>query len=212
VTEQAGGAEVDVEVEKPHAHHKTGREWLDISLALSAFCISLVSIFIAFQHGKVMEQLVHQNERLVQANSLPHLRIGSDNIGPDGDNRISLWVENEGVGPAEIRTVEHLFDGKPVRQSFLRDCCGATSASGVVTSDLDGAMLRAGKRIDYFQYRGTPENRAVFERLDGARKAGRLMTRLCYCSVFDECWVRTSQSPRPEPVDACPAPAERTAA
>jgi hypothetical protein len=206
VTEEAEAEPMDVEVEKPHGHRRTGHGWLDIGLALSAFFISLVSIFIAVQHGKVMERLVHQNERLVQANSLPHLRLSSDNIGPDGEARISLWVENEGVGPAEIRTVEHLFDGKPVRETFLADCCGASSMEGVISSSLDGTMLRAGKRIDYFQYSRTPANSAAFERLDQVRKAGRLVTRLCYCSVFDECWERSSRDDRPRPVEQCPAP------
>jgi hypothetical protein len=29
----------------------------------------------------------------------------------------------------------------------------------------------------------------------------------CYCSVFDECYVRTSEGRKPEPVKHCTAPA-----
>jgi hypothetical protein len=27
---------------------------------------------------------------------------------------------------------------------------------------------------------------------------------VCYCSVFDECWIRTDQDRRPVPVKQCP--------
>jgi len=39
-----------------HGHHtSTGFRWLDISLALSAFLISLISLGVAIEHGKTMD-------------------------------------------------------------------------------------------------------------------------------------------------------------
>jgi hypothetical protein len=41
-----------------HQHHRTGHRWLDITLAVSAVFISLMSLFLAIQHGRVMERMV----------------------------------------------------------------------------------------------------------------------------------------------------------
>ena len=35
--------------------------------------------------------------------------------------------------------------------------------------------------------------------------SGRLDLRVCYCSVFEECWINSLQAKDPEPVVACPA-------
>ena len=90
--------DVDVEIEQPHVHHRpSGYRWLDLALPLAALFVSFVSIFIAWHHGKVMQELVHQNEKLVEANSLPYVQID----GSNGNGRVTFNATNEGVGPAE---------------------------------------------------------------------------------------------------------------
>ena len=46
-----------------HAHppHRTGHSWLDISLALSAFFVSLISLWLAMHNARTMEKLVASN-------------------------------------------------------------------------------------------------------------------------------------------------------
>ena len=75
------------EHETPHAAHSTGRRWLDLTLALSAMFVSLVSLAVAVHHGNAMD-------RLVAANSWPFLMYSTDNLDPQGNPRISLRVEN----------------------------------------------------------------------------------------------------------------------
>ena len=201
---------MDVEVENPHphvAHHHTGSHWLDKVLPISAILISVVSIWIAWHHGNVMQQLVHQNERLVQANSLPYVQMYSNS----GENNFELIVSNQGVGPAEIRTAEMLVDNRPVADlvSFMRLCCGAPDRSGVSKSNLRGLMLRAGQQISFIQIQ--PGQRELVSRIAAAYNSKRLETRLCYCSVFGDCWQRSSKDVglgiRPRPVAECKAPA-----
>lgn len=202
---------MDVEIEHPHVHrHGTGHPWLDKVLPVSALFVSFISIMIAWHHGKVMQELVHQNERLVQANSLPHLEIAGSNMSDSGEARVSLHVANAGVGPAEIRSVQLLVDGRPVSRlpELLRACCGAKAEDyrGIVSSTLAGSMIRPGETISYIRFAATPANGEAWAALDKARKSGRIETRICYCSVFDECWQRSSRSGRPRAVDQCPAP------
>jgi hypothetical protein len=202
-------ADVDVEVEQPHAvHHRLGDHWLDKVLPISAILISVISIWIAFHHGQVMQELVHQNERLVQASSLPHLTLSSSFMTDgQGRSRASFGIVNGGVGPAEIRTAELLLDGRPVRNAsdLLAKCCGITSSDGLVTSAPTNSMVRAGQSIDYFSL--TQVNDAAksgLDRLYWAIEQDRIVARTCYCSVFDECWVRSSRDERPRRVKQCP--------
>ena len=104
---------MDVEIERPHVHHhRRGIPWYDLALPIAALFVSLISIYIAWHHGKVMQELVHQNEKLVEANSLPYLQIS----GSNGNGAVSFDATNEGVGPAKIFTAEIFVDGRPVKR------------------------------------------------------------------------------------------------
>ena len=191
---------MDVEIEKPHVHHhKSGLPWYDLVLPIAALFVSFVSIFIAWEHGQVMKELVHQNERLVEANSLPYLQLNGSDVSPTGEPRISLYVANQGVGPAQIRTAEMLVDNKPQPDfaAVLRACCGdPRKFSNPVTSTLLGDMIRPGERVNYLELRATRQNLASLIAVDKARQT-RIVTRLCYCSVFGDCWFMTSTDEQP---------------
>ena len=200
---------MDVDVEHPHVHHhRSGHHWLDFALPIAALFVSFVSIYIAWHHGKVMQELVDQNARLVQANSIPHLQLYGSNASDSGARGVSLNVSNEGVGPAEIRSVQLLVDDRPVGSlsELLRACCGGNDYSGLATSTLLGRMIRPGTTIAYVNM-PPGRSQAATDALDRARVQDRIEARLCYCSVFDECWTVSSKgSARPVPVRQCPMP------
>lgn len=132
---------MDVEIEKPRVHHHpTGRRWLDLSLPIAALFVSLLCIFIAWHHGQVMKELVHQNDKLVEANSLPYLKIYTSDL--DTDERtpaLRLTDQNEGVGPARIAEVTITVHGQPVPDfnTLVDRCCAPgllDAASGVRSS------------------------------------------------------------------------------
>lgn len=195
---------MDVEVEKPHLPHPTGRRHIDLVLPISALFISFVSIAIAWHHGRIMQELVHQNEKLVEANSLPYLQIS----GSNDDRRLVLKAANEGVGPAKIMTAEVLVDGKPVQSldALVDACCGPGEHADLHSATLEGRMVRSGDQISFVDFRETPQNRAQLLALDRARRDERIETRLCYCSVFNDCWVAQSDDPTPNAVKSCVPP------
>ena len=197
---------MDVEIEKPHAHHrKIGVPWYDLALPIAALFVSLVSIYIAWHHGQVMKELVHQNEKLVEANSLPYLQVD----GSDANGRVTFYATNEGVGPAKIVTAELLVDGRPVQtlHQLIDACCVKGDYSGIATSTLYGRMVRPGDTVPYVDFPLRGSNRAQVVALDTARKASRIATRLCYCSVFNDCWLARSDDPTPDAVNQCTPPA-----
>jgi len=198
---------VDVEIEKPHAHHRTlGIPWYDLAIPVAALFVSFVSIFIAWHHGQVMKELVHQNEKLVEANSLPYLQID----GSNANARVTFDVANEGVGPAKIMSAEVFVDGRPVEtlRQLIDACCGKGDYSGMATSTLYGRMVRPGDGVRYIDFPLKAGNVAQVVALDKARKTNRIRTRLCYCSVFNDCWVAESTDPTPNEVRECRPPAK----
>jgi len=214
---------VDVEIEKPHVHHhRRGIPWYDLALPIAALFVSLISIYIAWHHGKVMQELVHQNEKLVEANSLPYVDIYTSDLEDDrSTSAFRLTVQNQGVGPARIAEVVMTIGGQPVPNfsTLVDHCCmpGLVQAAKlgkkqyrgvkngeVITSTVRDRMIRPGETVDAIDWRLTPENESVIDHLKAGFASDRINISICYCSVFHDCWVRTDQDRRPVPVNQCP--------
>jgi hypothetical protein len=191
---------------------KAGHNWLDMSIAISALLISATSLIVAIVHSRTLEHMAEANANLVEANSWPFLGYGTGNAGGIDGSAIEMRIANNGVGPAKIQSIELKWDGTPRRNAFefLKACCGYKSdpANRVWTDLVSGRVLRAGETITFLTLPKTQQNAAAWQRLNAARISTRLTVNVCYCSVFDQCWmedvVRFSLSPRP--VDRCAMP------
>lgn len=201
-----------MEAEAPHTPHShTGHRWLDISLALSAFLISLISLWLAVHHGQTME-------KLVASNSYPNIDVDLSNSISFEQRGYVLSLQNTGIGPARIRSVTAQFAGKPVTglNDMLAACCGYDRALAQQaplhrfnSDDIRGALIPAGRNVELFRWpRPAADSplEAVFDRFDQHR--ADLQVTVCYCSVFDECYLRSSQRREPARVETCPV--ERT--
>src|SRR6516162_4123440 len=196
------------EHETPHMGHGTGRHWLDLTLALSAMFVSIVSLAVAVHHGNAMD-------RLVAANSWPFLIYNTSNRDPQGQWRISLEVENAGVGPARIQTFEVWWQGQPVSTApeLLQRCCMTDSKALIdpatarslhlVIGQIASRVMRAGAAEPFLSLELKEANADIWHRLDIARL--QLKLRACYCSVFDECWETDLAQTSAKRVRSCPA-------
>jgi len=202
------GTGMTPEHDTAHPPHRTGHGWLDLTLALSAMFVSLVSLAVAVHHGIAMD-------RLVAANSWPFLTYGTTNQDPQGNARIALKVENAGVGPARIETFEVWWQDQPVASpgDLLARCCmpgphAQLDPSAARTLHLNvglvaPSVLRAGDAQLFMSLEQTPANADIWRRLDAARMQIRM--RACYCSVFDECWEADLRQTNARDVGSCPA-------
>lgn len=194
------------EVHTPHAPH-TGHRWWDFAIGGTALLVSVISLYVAVHHGEIME-------KLVAANSWPHVEASSNVLEGQqpGSARFEVGVRNNGVGPARVESLE-LWDGtNPIRNAA--DLAAGLKNAGdgqAFSARLDGASIIG-------QVLGAREAVKVvaFETTAGARWgtpmirfAGRLETRVCYCSVFDECYLADSRRDHGAAVhvDKCPVPA-----
>jgi hypothetical protein len=137
----------------------------------------------------------------------PNLSYTTGNGGEDaklGDIRFVL--RNTGVGPARIDSVELFYNGAAQKYatSLLKACCGATGNGDMKplsTSTVENEVLPAREEITFIEWPKTPATEAIWQRLNVERFKVRV--RVCYCSVFKECWVRDSSRPRPVQTEQC---------
>ena len=193
-----------------HPPHGTGFRWLDIGLALSAFIVSLSSLWLTVHNA-------HTMERLVTSNSYPNIDIDFGNQFDFQDGRglrpaLYLALDNTGIGPARLRSIELSYEGKPTAnlRAVLAVCCTPGSGGALpktsywFSGDERGQMVQAGKGLTLFAWAEAPED-PRWARLNAVRD--RIGLRVCYCSVFDECYRRDSEHREPQRVGNCPPPA-----
>jgi hypothetical protein len=200
-----------MEHEAHHGHHHghgTGIKWLDLTLALTAVVVSLVSLWLGIHSAQSMD-------KLVAANSYPYLEPSrsTNTFEPKpGTDRmrgtILYGFENNGVGPARIEWVEMSFNGKPVRNydELLAACCSGMQldTQGLnVRGSVSGSLVPANKSYKMTSWPEPMRENATWSALHS--QMDQIKVSVCYCSVFDECFVRRPDESRPKSVKACSA-------
>ena len=192
------------EVHPHHHRHKPMRHWMDMAMGASAIVLSIVSLFVALEDGNAMK-------RLVQANSWPFVAAESSTLALDGTPHFKMTLDNKGVGPAKIETLEVFYAGKPVSGprrliAAMIGPEGLNKAHRLATSDIVGSVISARDSVDFLNT--IPDSFTPEQNIAIREAARHLDTRICYCSVFDECWIRGGPgiSSRPKRIDRCQKP------
>jgi hypothetical protein len=197
-------------LEHGHGHeHKTGIPWLDGIIAVSVIFISLLSLVVSIEHGKSMEKMVDQNQKLVVASTLPLLSIYGNQFDPvTNEQQFRLILANNGVGPAIIERFELRFKGAAQTPDKILNACCAQALSKVgnrsrfVYSNVSGSIVPARETRDLITIRPIGSDYKLLQAFEEARKD--ISMRACYCSVLDECWETDfDHSKRPQPVKEC---------
>jgi hypothetical protein len=204
----SGGGVVDVE---HHHHHHTGQKWLDVVLAVSAILISVISLFLAVQHGRVME-------RMIEASTWAYVDADISALSVDPSQtkytlHPRLVIRNKGVGPAKIESLEVFYQGiaQPGDQALTKALLHSTDDKRhfrLFSGDIVGGVLAAKEELNFVDF-GT--DLYTPEEYETVRQAmPKLSFRVCYCSVLDQCSVFDTREPmrrRQISVKDCPVPA-----
>jgi hypothetical protein len=174
---------------------RSGADRTDRLLSVCAVIVAVSSVAVAVYQTRIMreQQKASAWPHVAQWNSLP--RGGS----------YTRTVENSGIGPALVGAFQVRVDGIPRHDwgSVVRALTGTTGDGGLVYSSLgQGTVLLPGT------------SRAVLTLPPGPLATGfwqqaqtRLDTRVCYCSVYGDCWIAVDsvKARAPRPVRACVA-------
>jgi len=202
-----------MEHEGHHHHHPhgTGIRWLDISLAIAAGVVSLVSLWLAIHSA-------HSMEKLVAANSYPYLELmrnmsslKDDPVTGGGRKRVEYMLVNSGIGPARIEWVQLKYKDKPMADlsELLAACCGMGAEPAIAMNrrgNVVGSLVRPGAMVSMFVADEPSTPNPIFDALH--RSMENIGVTACYCSVFDECYLRIKDEEKPQPVDQCTSPGQ----
>lgn len=198
---------IELDSDGIHARpRRTGHALADLVLALSAILISVISLWVAVEHGRTERELV-------AASTWPFPVVGTYRIHVDKQGMVSkLVLRNAGVGPARLVSMVIRLDGR-VQHSpgdLLSACCGVPAGTttnnreqyGVIDEGSVLGVLEAHQQIDFL---------GISEKGDATRRAletvwQRLSYEGCYCLVLNECWrSEFSSTGEPKRVAACHA-------
>jgi len=181
---------MSLDIEPRHRHHGGGLpRWLEWVTAISALVVSVASIFIAIHNGEI-------ENKMLKANSFPYLIGGTSDATLEGQERISIDLLNNGVGPADERSLRMRLGDHYV--TSVKDLIH--TVVGPAEGDKAFSLLKAYKNGAYTRFiaphdRGfvfridkTPENARYWDMLDRATSSPNWQVEYCYCSVFEECW------------------------
>ncbi len=155
--------------------------------------------FLALAVGAYQTRLMQGQAR---ASVWPHLAIGFNHIG-DPEHAEFVWqVDNNGVGPALIKSVHVSLDDKPVRTwDTIFTALGANEDLALVSA-LNGEVLPPSLNRETAIHALKITRREDVEAFYTARS--RFKMSVCYCSVYqDECWVAQWLTRDVASVDRC---------
>jgi hypothetical protein len=160
--------------------------WLSMAAGVGAICAVAISLYQA--------ALAREQQR---ASAWPYLNQSNSYVLGQPYTR---QVENQGVGPARVRSFEVLVDGRPVRtwDAAVLALTGKANSGLVYSSFGRGSVLPPGTTRMLLRLPPGDQARAFWV---GAQT--RLETVVCYCSIYEECWQSESRADEPVAVRAC---------
>jgi hypothetical protein len=175
-------------------------------IAESSSVLALAVSFLALSLGAYQARLMNVQTRLMQsqarASVWPYVAIGYS-LSNAGDKPGYTWeINNDGVGPARIESVTMSLDGKPVRswKEIFHALFG--DAPVVATySQIYGKVLPPNTNrpttIEAVRILSPDQAKLFYAAQD------RFDMTICYCSVYDDCWIAHRQQPEVRAVDHC---------
>jgi len=161
-----------------------------LALAVSIFALAI---------GAWQTRLMQGQAR---ASVWPFLAIGYTYNSNTDANGFIWHVDNNGVGPAKIETVALSVDGKPMKRwTDVLAALGATPSINMSTTSLNGDVIPPNLNRETTIEALRINEREVAALFKGA--IARFKMDICYCSVYDECWIAHWQQTKVDSVERC---------
>lgn len=153
----------------------------EMLIAICAVLTSVIALFVAWDQGRVMRDQQHGSVYPV---------IQMDGFVSRLQDRASLGLRlsNSGVGPALIESVAMLKDGTAL--GGLGDYRARLPAGYSISwTSVTGRSLAPGAEVTALEISWPREDITDAQLNTVAAEWGGLELEVCYCSVFDRCWL-----------------------
>ncbi|MGH8426685.1 MAG: hypothetical protein ACRES7_01715 [Gammaproteobacteria bacterium] len=176
--------------------------------AIAAIIASLIGLLAIF----VSAYTAWNGHQQTRAQVWPYLEMGESDSLPTDIIKNGVFVShggtlvaiNSGVGPAIVRHVEVLVNGKPQPDwTHVFKALGFHSGLPHGTSSFNDKVLSPGQTLNFLLVFGQ-KNWVRFK----PKLVSSVVIRACYCSTLGECWISTldlrNGSPGGQPTGSCP--------
>jgi hypothetical protein len=153
------------------------RNWDAFAAVIAAF-IGLLALLVS-------GYTAYLQRKQTKAQVWPRIELGRYGGG-------SFVAENTGVGPARVKAVRVTVDGR-ARKHWAEVMQAIGYQGHFIQSQISRRVLQPGKPIEVLEAPKGEEGRQMFDLVtryfvnDGAEH--RIGMLICYCSVFDDCWM-----------------------
>lgn len=161
----------------------------EMIVATSAVVIGVCALLVSLMQVRMMHEQQH-------ASVWPRLTI----LPSYSDRGLSVEISNPWLGPAIVRSVEVAVGGKTHRTwgEVLSSLAPDAKNYGFTVSTINHRILPPDETIVAV----TVPDRVVGEQ--AIRRWDQLKMKICYCSIYERCWLAASNQPDAREVDACP--------
>ncbi|WP_084397470.1 hypothetical protein [Henriciella aquimarina] len=168
----------------------------EMLIAICAVLTSVIALFVAWDQGRVMRAQQH-------GAVFPVVQIDGFVSTTADHASMGVRLSNSGVGPALIERVQMLKDGAPV-DSLQPYVDRLPENYDLSWSGLTGRAIAPGAEVAPIELLWTREDISDDRLNSTAAEWAELSLEVCYCSVFDRCWVtRGIGTARSERVKQC---------
>ena len=171
----------------------TRSDLTDRNMAVSAVVVALASLAVALYEART-------NREYQKVSVWPY--VSQSNAFVPGEP-YARNIANLGVGPALVKSFQVIVDGKPRRDwaEVSRELTGRAVPELVYYSLHAGSVLLPDKTVTLVRI---PPGDAA-QRFWEQAQTPRLSVRVCYCSLYDDCWLTDGRTDQPTPVSSCRA-------
>lgn len=165
-------------------------------LSVAGVFIAVVALYAALTESAAVRQQT-------AAAVWPFVQFSIQDSDTGEAAEIVITFTNTGVGPARMRAMKLVMNGKPVS-----DWADAVARQdGKITDRVSrnfvaNRVLSPDEKVDAF----STHDPALARKLLASIARPDTYVAFCYCSIFDECWLADSRKDlqNPETVEACP--------
>lgn len=208
--ETPGSRESDDPAEAPQknpadapAMSRTEKLFVRVSVWQTVLSVAGVFIGVVALYAALTESEAARKQ--TAATVWPYLQLEISDYANETGAGFSIAFSNAGVGPARVRAMELRLAGAPVRD--WEAAVASLVAQDAPVPDFGrnfiiGRVLTPGESVTLLQ----THDRALVAAFRAAVASPDTGLRFCYCSIFDDCWLRDSRDEAADPrrVEACP--------
>ncbi len=174
------------------------RSWFqqpEMIVGLSALLVSLVAVGVALYSAYI-------DRAYARASVWPRLEVGR----AFNSDVYAYLVTNNGTGPAVVKWAALTLKDKPQThwEQYMASIAGDKKLNADTIhygqSHISTSVLPATKQIKVMSS-DKPELIALLHKASSETEL-----KLCYCSIYDECWITSWKQPLPLAVDECITP------